>query len=780
MSIFHSIKNPSLKQLQAIERATQPTSPCDLEALAFVKSLPSEWLVNEFGLEQSKKGEIAIPCYDITGNFVRARVRTRISAKEGTRWQSGGKGQCAYNANRLDRAQKSGFLVLVEGETDTWTLHYHGFPVLGIPGANNASVIEPEHIECLEKIFVVREPGTSGEQFIPGVITRLEKLNFKGNLFELQMPKGIKDPSDLHIEAMAHWPRVEWGRINPVTKEREIVGRSAATSYWLDSDKGMSILSSRFPKDVFLSGPERFKMWMNAAIFESELRGSLPVATSKQTRHDAKRHESSRDNREQTWSIVPTSNGNGKLEVAFKLGEDVLHVDRFDPSSARSRKQFIVNVENKFPDVITTRLEEELVKLAICKPEAETKPEERKESGEEYPADIREEAEQLLTDPAIMGRIEQDIAAIGVAGEQELAMTVYLVGTSRILDKPLSLIVQGPSSSGKSYIVEKVSELMPPDEVLKATQMTPKALFYMEPGSLVHRLVVAGERTRIEDDEKAEATRALREMLSAGRLTMLVPIIEGNVPTTKLIEQDGPIAFIETTTLQMVMNEDANRCLMIHTDERETQTGRIIRQAALAYSGDGVSEDVKQRIRQRHHCLQSMLEPLPVVIPYASRVGELFPKGNVESRRAFPQLMSMIQVVCLLHQRQRARDEQGRLIAIDDDYGIARQMMLKPISKQQGAISDGSEKLYHAIEERDGGEEFTTQDAKKWGKVPKSTIYGRLAELNDAGLIEQTQPGKGKVPAKWKRVSLTDDAASSSNLAIPSMNDVFPSILIDA
>ena len=41
--------------------------------------------------------------------------------------------------------------------------------------------------------------------------------------------------------------------------------------------------------------------------------------------------------------------------------------------------------------------------------------------------------------------------------------------------------------------------------------MTPQALFHMKPGSLAHRFVVAGERSQLENDERADATRALRE-----------------------------------------------------------------------------------------------------------------------------------------------------------------------------------------------------------------------------------------------------------------------------
>ena len=62
-------------------------------------------------------------------------------------------------------------------------------------------------------------------------------------------------------------------------------------------------------------------------------------------------------------------------------------------------------------------------------------------------------------------------------------------------------------------------------------------------------------------------------MIEAGRLTKAVPMKDAaGVMTTKVIEQEGPIAFVETTTLNTIFDEDANRCLLLSIDEREEQT----------------------------------------------------------------------------------------------------------------------------------------------------------------------------------------------------------------
>src|SRR5262249_7064077 len=158
--------------------------------------------------------------------------------------------------------------------------------------------------------------------------------------------------------------------------------------------------------------------------------------------------------------------------------------------------------------------------------------------------------------------------------------------------------------------------------------ITPQALFHMRPGSLAHRFVAAGERSRAEDDERAEATRALREMLSSRRLTKLMPVkVDGQIETLP-IEQEGPLAHVRSTTLAKVFDEDANRCLMLHTDEQPEQTRRVIRSLAVAYGG-GVAGGAAERVVLRHHALQRLLRPVPVVVPYAQRLGELFAGDRV-------------------------------------------------------------------------------------------------------------------------------------------------------
>jgi hypothetical protein len=465
---------------------------------------------------------------------------------------------------------------------------------------------------------------------------------------------------------------------------------------------------------------------------------------------------------------VEKGSSNGELGIAWippkdkgKQGTLTVHCaeesfsDRVDIIRFSVRRAFVEKVVERWPAVDASDLERNLDALAANEaqrtnqPGAESAAHDPAELLAKMPEPVRAEARILLDSPNLMERVIQDIGALGVAGEKELAATMYLVGTSRLLPEPLAAIVQGPTASGKSYVIRKVASLFPAEAVIVATQLTPQSLFYMQPGSLVHRFIVAGERSRAGDDEAAQATRALREMLSDGRLSKLLPIKKDGQLETVLIQQDGPIAYIESTTLTKIFAEDANRCLLLTTDERPEQTRLILSTLATAYA-HGAAD--RQHIIDRHHALQRTLQPHVVLVPYAGRLADAMGNYRVEARRAYPQVVSMIQASALLHQRQRQVDNGGRLLASADDYRLTRHLLGLPMARQLGGrISEPAARFLERLRSWFGPEEiFTTRDAKGKESRSKSAVYGWLAELHEASMMDKVEAQRGNKAAQWR------------------------------
>jgi hypothetical protein len=468
----------------------------------------------------------------------------------------------------------------------------------------------------------------------------------------------------------------------------------------------------------------------------------------------------------------------GKVQAVALLNGEPVHVDNLDPASQFGRRRFLKALAAKVPALTpeeSVKAEQELVRLARDRGAILGGREHDEEPPlnllDRMPEEVRREAREMLLDRHLFGQVVADVAALGVAGESKLTAAVYAVGTSRLLSGPLAAIVRGPSASGKSYIVEQTSRLFPPEAIIHATQMTPQALFHMPRGGLANKFIVAGERSRLEEDVRAEATRALREVLSTGRLSKLMPVKgEGGVIQTELIEQEGPIAYVETTTLSRIFEEDANRCLLLATDEQPKQTRKIIQAAAAA--GRGPSLGRVEAIIAKHHAAQRMLQTLPVVVPFADRLGERFPDDRVESRRAFGHVLHTVQAVALLHQLQRDRSESGELKAHPLDYQLAVRLLSDALGPALGGVSAPAKRFWGKLADWfPDGDVFTIRDAVERGADGKSSVYGWASELHEHGLVEVVEPGRGKMPTRYRLTG--KDIAEVAGVKLPSAEELF-------
>ena len=372
-----------------------------------------------------------------------------------------------------------------------------------------------------------------------------------------------------------------------------------------------------------------------------------------------------------------------------------------------------------------------------------------------------------------MDRIPEDLRAAGIIGETKLALTVYLVGVSAQLPKPLACIVRGQTSSGKSFVVDRVADLFPPEVVLRATSITTNALYYFPPGHLRHRWVVAGERSRMEDDDRAEATRALREMLESGSLSKAVSVKEEGQWATKLLVQEGPIAYTETTSMGVVFEEDANRCLLLDTDSSREQTRRVLAGIALDAARRN-RPDVQYR-RDVHLALLRMVPRTDVVVPFADAVASLYPPDRVDARRSFRQLLAIIKASALLQFQRRQKDPLLNIVAEFDDYHVAETLARDAFTAMASGVTHEAVVHLDALRGKFLQREFDTEEAQAVGVGSRATKYRRLAELNSAGCLDQVRPSQGRVPARWRLTGIDPDTDSG---AIPTLKDVMAAVSV--
>jgi DNA primase len=277
-------------------------------------------------------------------------------------------------------------------------------------------------------------------------------------------------------------------------------------------------------------------------------------------------------------------------------------------------------------------------------------------------------AADLLRARDLTAHITQDLTALGYVGEAENKLLAYVVAVSRKLARPLGMVIQGPNTSGKSDLAEKVLSLCPDEDVFANTRVTAQSLYYVglqDPFSLAHKIVAVEEAKGAE-----EANYAIRVLLTRGRLDLQTILHQ----TPVHIILHGPIAYLETTTEDLTNDEAANRVLQVRTDASEAQTQAILdaqrrRAATVVHPSDQV-------IIARHQAAQRLLQHTAVIIPFAEKIG--FPTQHTRARRDHQRLLDLICAMAFLHQYQRPHGQAHGIDFIEaspDDYELAAQLM---------------------------------------------------------------------------------------------------------
>jgi urease gamma subunit len=328
-----------------------------------------------------------------------------------------------------------------------------------------------------------------------------------------------------------------------------------------------------------------------------------------------------------------------------------------------------------------------------------------------------------------------------VAGEARLGKVVYLAITSRLLQKPVSVAVKGPSSGGKSYTVEQVLRFFPDSAYYALTAMSERALAYSEE-PLKNRILTIYEASGMEGDMQ---TYLIRSLLSGGRIRYEVVEKTSEGMRPRLIEREGPTGLLVTTTAPRLHPENETRLLSLTVTDTQEQTRGVL--AALAEENRAAGPDL-----EGWRALQGWLETQDnrVTVPYSSCLANLVPPIAVRLRRDFGALLNLIRAHAVLHRSTRETDQDGRVVATVEDYARVRELVADLVSEGVEAavppIVRETVSALNALHAEEGAPVMITEIAKKL-KLDKSSAWRRVRIAMERGYAKNLEDRKGR-PAR--------------------------------
>lgn len=340
-----------------------------------------------------------------------------------------------------------------------------------------------------------------------------------------------------------------------------------------------------------------------------------------------------------------------KINIRIMTGS-AFHVDTLDLYNARHRTAFINTAAEELrieADVIRKDLGRVLLKLEGLQDEQMKETLKPKEPKPAMTEEERDEALRLLKSPDLLKHILEGFDTWGLVGEETNKLTGYLAAVSRKLDKPLAVMIQSTSASGKSTLLDSILSMIPEEDRVQYSAMTGQSLFYLGDRDLKHKILAI-----VEEEGARHASYALKLLQSEGELT--IASTGKDAATGQMVTREyrveGPVMILTTTTAIDIDEELLNRCLILSVDESREQTRAIHHEQRTSETLEGLRKKLEKKdVLRLHRNAQRLLRPLQVINPYAG--GLTFLDDHTRTRRDHKKYLTLIRTIAFLHQYQR-------------------------------------------------------------------------------------------------------------------------------
>lgn len=328
----------------------------------------------------------------------------------------------------------------------------------------------------------------------------------------------------------------------------------------------------------------------------------------------------------------------------------------------------------------------------------------------------------VLSAPDLMQTIDTKLSEAGIVGETGTRLTVFVIAASYQHPNPLHIILQGSSGSGKTHLLNTVAACIPEDRILSLTKLSSMSLYYLDSEEITDRLLVVQDLDGLNE----ESLYALRELQSAKSISNFRPYRDrknGDIKT-EAKEVRGSFASLMATTHSEIYYDNFSRSVILGVSEDAAQTRAIVEYQNKKRAGiiDADAErDARELLRDMHH----LLKPSTVVNPYAHRLS--IPVDGMMLRRLNEQFLSFTEMLTILHQYQRQKDTQGRLITTKEDLRHAAELFFTAIFLKVDDMDSGLrqffEQLKQYVRQHCPANKFCMRDVRHALKYSKSHTH---------------------------------------------------------
>ena len=334
----------------------------------------------------------------------------------------------------------------------------------------------------------------------------------------------------------------------------------------------------------------------------------------------------------------------------------------------------------------------------------------------------------LLSSKYLFKTISKLLEDIGIVGEVDNRLLLFIVGSSYKSNYQLHSLVQSTSGSGKSHLINSIASCFPKEDVISFSRVTSKSLYHYKDDDLTEKLLVIQDMDGLD----SEALYALRELQSLKSLTTSTTQKDqfGNMKS-KVQTVHAKFASFGATTKTVYLDNES-RSILLKVDESEQQTKAIIqRQHELDHVRKNEAEiELSNMIR--------VLDQVDVINPFAQKIA--LPSSAKMLRRLNKQFLDFVNQITFLHQYQRKTDKLGRIITTKADVKLGIELFFDSIwlkiDELNGPLRAFFEQVKcYVIERGDKEYNFTQIEVRQAFNISTTTAKRHLKTLADMEYI---------------------------------------------
>jgi len=283
-----------------------------------------------------------------------------------------------------------------------------------------------------------------------------------------------------------------------------------------------------------------------------------------------------------------------------------------------------------------------------------------------------------LKDPMLLSRVVLDGLDEVIVGEEDARKTIFICSMGRLVKNanPTSynLLVNSDSGAGKDHVVDNVLKVLPDEVVQKRTRISPTTLTYWHNSKFEPKWTWDGKVLYLEDCSNGIFNSDVFKVFTSGGSH--ATIVKDQVAID--IEIKGKPVVILTSASANPEPELVRRFIVVNLNEGETQTEEVMEKK--------LEQAVKGKVTKPSSDFQEalgLLHPRNVKIPWAKKLLKHLPKKNIIMRTHTSRFVDFIKASAVLHQYARQKDSEDYILADEQDYNIAKDILLATTCNDQ-------------------------------------------------------------------------------------------------